>query len=109
MRLLSTKDKVGSLVAFAIDVVSGDNIKKFAYIKHTTIKEYLKAAASFATEQGLPDPRYRYKSYGVRPGSQMFPELNQWNNFLAKWDSSPNKAWSLDMKIITTLEKTYRN
>ena len=80
-----------------------------AYIKHTTIREYLKAAASFATEQGLPDPRYRYNRFSVRHGSTMFPELNQWNDFLAKWDSAPNKAWSLDMKIITSLEKIYRN
>ena len=109
LRLLSPKDKEGILVAFAIDVASGVNIKKLTYIKHTTIREYLKAAASFATEKGLPDPRYRYNRFGVRHGSTMFPELNQWNNFLAKWDSAPNKAWSLDMNIITSLEKIYRN
>ena len=108
LRFLNTSDREGVLVAYAIDVAAGKNIKQLPHLKHTTIKEYLKAAASFATEQNLPDPRYRYNKYGVRHSSKMFPELSQWNNFLAKWESAPNKAWSLDMKILSALETTRR-
>ena len=109
MRFLSTSDREGVLVAYAIDVVAGKNIKQLPYLKHSTINEYLKAAASFTTEQNLPDPRYRYNSYGVRHSSKMFTELSQWNNFLFKWDSAPNKAWSLDMKILSALQKKHKN
>ena len=33
----------------------------------------------------------------------MFPELQGWLSFLEKWDGPPNKAWSLDLKILLAL------
>ena len=34
----------------------------------------------------------------------MFPELQGWLHFLEKWDGPPNKAWSLDLKILLALQ-----
>ena len=101
---MSVSDKEGILVAFAIDVASGNNIKKLSFLKPKTIKDYLKAASSFATAIHLPNPLYRHNQYGVRLGNGMFPDLQGWLHFLEKWDGPPNKAWSLDLKILLALQ-----
>jgi hypothetical protein len=73
-------------------------------LKPKTIKDYLKAASSFATERNLPNPLYCHNRYGSRIGNGMFPALQDWINFLEKWDGPPNKAWSLDLKILLALQ-----
>lgn len=64
---------------------------------------YLAAAASFAIDQLLPDPRFRHNMFGFQIGKNMFPDLHHWLAFLKKWEGPTNKAWSLDIKILTEL------
>ena len=80
------------------------NIKRLPFLKPNTIELYLKAAASFAIEALLPDPRYRYNILGLRIGESKFPELHNWLAFLKKWDGPTNKAFSLDLKILAALQ-----
>ena len=94
------------MVAYAIDLASGINIKGIPFIQHTTIKLYLAAAASFAIDKLLPDPRYRHNMFGFQVGKNMFPELHHWLSFLKKWEGPTNKAWSLDMNILQQLKTT---
>ena len=107
LKSLTPTDREGLISAYAIDVSTGVNIKQLAYIKPSTLKDYLKAAASFALEQKLPDPRYRYNKFGVRLQKCFFPQLQQWMSFITKWDGPTNKAWSLDMKIFLSLKDLY--
>ena len=74
-------------------------------MKPSTVEEYLKAAASFATAAHLPDPRFSYDKYGMCVSKNYFPALQTWMNFLKKWDGPTEKAWSLDMTILAALEK----
>jgi hypothetical protein len=96
--------KEGLLVAYAIDLASGVNIKSMPFLKPKTIKFYLNAAASFALDALQPDPRYRTNKFGVRLSKCMFPDLHNWIQFLTKWDGPTNKAWSLDMKILIAMK-----
>ena len=79
------------------------NLKNIPFIQQGTIKLYLAAAASFAIDQLLPDPRFRHNMFGFQVGKDFFPDLHHWLAFLKKWEGPTNKAWSLDMKILREL------
>ena len=101
---LTVDQREGLLVAYAIDLASGINIKSMPFLKPKTIKHYLNAAASFALDALQPDPRYRTNKFGVRLSKCMFPDLHNWMQFLTKWDGPTNKAWSLDLKILLAMK-----
>ena len=103
MRTLSPTLREGLILSFAIDLARGINCRKTSYISKNTINQYLKAAASFSLEEGLPDPRFPTNALGLQASSTYFPDLQSWLSFLEKWEGPSDKAWALDLPILQAL------
>ena len=53
------------MLAYALDVSKGNNLKNMDSISVKTVKNYLRAAASHAVDNGMRDPRIRYSPEGL--------------------------------------------
>ena len=87
-----------------MEVAQGLNIKQLSSISSKTVKNYLRAAASHATDNGMRDPRYRYYPNGHRmDGSKYFPMLEKLLSHMNKWSKGRSEALPLTIQILSIL------
>ena len=92
------------LVAYALEVSKGLNLKGIDTISSKTLKNYLRAAASHATDNGLRDPRFRYTPDGLLAnGSKYFPLLEKLLSHMSKWARGRSEALPITPAIMATL------
>ena len=92
------------LVAYALEISQGQNIKGMSHISPKTVKNYLRAAASHALDNGAPDPRYRYSASGHQlEGKKFFPLLDKLICHMSKWEKGRSEALPLTTEILSAL------
>ena len=93
------------LAAYALDVASGKNLKNIL-VREKTVENYLRAAASFATNARLPDPRHFHDHMGHRIGKSNFPLLQKLLAHIKKWQPGTAEALPITIPIIRTLRQS---
>ena len=94
------------LLSYALEISQGDNLKGLKRIGVKTVQNYLRAAASHATDNSLRDPRYRYSPSGLPlDGSKFFPALNKLMSHMSKWSEGRDEALPLTTPIIQALAR----
>jgi hypothetical protein len=91
------------LATFAMNVASGKFSVSRKPVALKSVKNHVRAAASFAIDACKKDPRYRYDQYGNKIGDMYFPALNLFYNQMEKWKKKSSKALPLNPAIITHL------
>lgn len=73
-----------------------------------TVKNYVKAASEFATDDNFPDPRFRYDKMGNKIGGQFdyFPALKDLYNILSKWKVAKAEGLPLTIDMLKALAKS---
>ena len=100
---MSQKERETFLFSFALDVSLGKNLQK-SKVKAKTVDLYVAAAASFATDALLPDPRFRECDLG-KSRVPKFPLLQQLLTTMSKWEGEKRKCFSLSSEILLALQK----
>ena len=94
------------MVAFAIAVSTGDNIKGMETVSPKSTENYLAAAASWATTAGQPDPRFSYDYLGHRTGGPKAgycPNLKKWMDHCRKYAPGKSDALPLNRRILSDI------
>ena len=91
-------------LAYAVEISQGLNLKQLPHVSSKTVKNYLKAAASHATDNGAQDPRFRYTPSGsLADGNKYFPSLHKLLNHMKKWAKGKSEALPLTPAILHRL------
>ena len=96
------------MVAFAIAVSTGHNLKGLEQISTKSTENYLSAAASLATAAGQPDPRFAYdylghRSHGAKGG--YCHNLKKWMDHCRKYEPGKSDALPLTRRILDDLSR----
>ena len=92
------------MLSYALDVSQGINLKNKDHMSVKTLKNYIRAAASHATENGLQDPRLRYSPEGLPLiNGDVFPALKKLYTHMTKWADDRDEGLPLTSGIIKIL------
>ena len=98
------------LVAYAIEISQGMNLKNMSQVSSKTVRNYLRAAASHALDNGQRDPRFRYTPSGLpMDGAKYFPMLQKLLTHMSKWSKGRSEALPLTPAILHCLHSKSKN
>ena len=102
---LRQKSRQNIMVAFAIAVSTGDNLKGLDTVSPKSTENYLSAAASWATDAELQDPRFSYDHLGHRTNLKAgyCPDLKKWMDHCCKYAPGKSDALPLTRRILDDL------
>lgn len=86
-----------------MDIADGTILGKKVAVP--SVKNYVRAAAEFATDDNYPDPRYRYDFNGNRIGGtgEYFPALKALYNMMEKWKKEKAEGLPLTLDMLKAL------
>ena len=94
------------ILAYAIEVSQGHNLKSISNLSPKSVSNYLRAAANFALENGHQDPRYRFAPSGLPlDGANYFPSLKKLMSHMKKWCKGRDEALPITSSVLNTLLK----
>lgn len=101
----SQSDRELILTSFAVGIADGSLLGQ--KVSGVTVRNYVRAAAEFATDDNYPDPRFRYDNRGNKIGGphEYFPGLQQLYSTLEKWKKGKAEGLPLTLDMLTHLIK----
>ena len=95
-------------VSYALDISQSRNHNKLPSLGVKCVQNYLRAAASHATNKGQRDPRLQYTPYSLPlDGAKPFPMLRKLISHMSKWSDGRYEALPLTTAILGALEARY--